>query len=403
MCRNGDLTQFLDLGFTPPADRFMTPAQLSEPETHYPLTVMMCRSCGLAQLSYVVPADILYRQDYPYESSTTETGRRHWDEFARTTVERFGLTNRDFVVDVGSNVGVLLDAFKSCGTRVLGVDPASNIALLAERRGIRTVNEYFGVDVARQIVAEAGQARIVTATNVFAHVDNLDAFIQAVDLLLNDRGVFIFEAPYLVNLIDGLEYDTIYHEHLSYLSIRPLLPFLRRFGLDVFDIQQHDIHGGSFRVFIARAGQMPISPIIDELLQAEEAMGLYDLEKLRQFSEAVEENRRQLLELLRELKRNGKRVVGVSAPAKGMTLLNYCGIGTETLDFITEKSSLKIGRITPGSQIPVVSDDALLQQPADYALLLARNFAEEIMENLSGYRAQGGKFIIPLPRPLIVE
>jgi SAM-dependent methyltransferase len=403
MCKSNNLTQFLDLGFMPPADQFLRKEQLREPEVYYPLEVMICNVCGLAQLSYVVSPEILYRHDYPYESSTTQTGHRHWGEFAQTTTERLRLGSDDLVVDVGSNVGVLLEAFKANGTRILGVDPASNIVRIAERRGIETLNEFFSIDVARQILKEKGPATVITATNVFAHVDNLDAFVKAIDLLLNERGVFIFEAPYFVNLLKNLEYDTIYHEHLSYLSIKPLSPFFQRFGMEVFDIQQRDIHGGSFRVFISRVGKMPIAPVVGELLKCEEEMGLYKSNVLNEFSIAVQQNRQELIWLLQQLKHEGMRIVGVSAPAKGMTLLNYCRIGTQTLDFVTEKSNLKIGRFTPGAHIPVFSDDELVRQLPDFALLLAWNFAEEIMENLRAYRDRGGKFIIPIPRPHIVE
>lgn len=403
MCNSLELVQFLDLGFTPPADQFLRKEQLREPEIYYPLPVVMCSGCGLVQLSHVVSPEILYRHDYPYESSITRTGRNHWSEFANTTVKRLGLGPDDLVVDIGSNVGTLLEAFRAAGTRILGVDPASNIVRIAEKRGVETINEFFSADVARRIVSEQGNAAAITGTNVYAHVDDLAAFMGAIDILLTPNGVFIFEAPYLVNLINSLEYDTIYHEHLSYLSVKPLIAFVQRFGMEVFDIQERDIHGGSFRVFISRKGKMPISPVVAEFLAREEKMGLYDLARLEKFSAAVAKNREDLTWLLKSLKHEGKRICAVSAPAKGMTLLNYCRIGTDTLDFVTEKSTLKIGRFTPGAHIPVVPDDELLVQNPDYALLLAWNFAEEIMENLKDYRKGGGKFIIPIPYPRIVD
>lgn len=403
MCKSTNLTQFLDLGFAPPSDQFRRKEQMREPVLHYPLEVMLCMNCGLVQLSYVVSPEILYRHDYPYESSVTKTGHQHWSEFAQSTVERLKLGSYDLVVDIGSNVGVLLEAFRANGTKILGVDPASNIALIAQRRGVETINEFFSDDVARQIVREKGQATVITATNAFAHIDDLDAFMSAVGILLKDHGVFIFEAPYFVNLVKNLEYDTIYHEHLSYLSVKPLIPFFRRFGMEVVDIQQRDIHGGSFRVWVAGAGKMSVSPAVDELINTENKMGLHKLETLNDFAVAVQQNRQELLWLLRSLKHDGKRLAGVSAPAKGMTLLNYSRIGTETLDFISEKSTLKIGRFTPGTHIPVVSDDELIKRAPDYALLLAWNFAEEIMENLKVYRAKGGKFIIPIPHPEVIE
>lgn len=402
MCKSVNLKEFLNLGFTPPADQFLRKEQLREPEVYYPLEVLICCDCGLAQLSYVVSPEILYRHDYPYESSITRTGHQHWQEFAHTTVNMFKLNHNDLVIDVGSNVGVLLEAFKNQGTRILGVDPASNIVRIAEKRGIETLNEFFSIDVANQILNEKGQATLITATNVFAHIDDLDAFMKAIDLLLNKRGIFIFEAPYFTNLIKKLEYDTIYHEHLSYLSIKPIIPFFKRFGMDVIDIQQRDIHGGSFRVFVARSGEMPISPVLDELLNQEKEMRVHSEEVLDEFANAVQQNRKDLLCLLYQLKCNGKRIAAVSAPAKGMTLLNYCKMGLEIIDFVTEKSTLKIGRYTPGTHIPVVSDDELISQMPDYALLLAWNFSKEIMENLRQFREKGGKFIIPIPTPHIL-
>lgn len=403
MCKSEELAQFLDLGFTPPADQFLRKEQLRDPEVHYPLGAMICRECGLAQLSHVVSPEVLYRHDYPYESSLTSTGQQHWTEFARTVVERLALGSDDLVVDVGSNVGVLLEAFSASGTRILGVDPASNIVRIAERRGIETLNEFFSVDVAQEILDTKGHATVITGTNVFAHVDDLDSFMAAVDLLLNDRGVLIIEAPYFVNLVNHLEYDTIYHEHLSYLSVKPLVRFFARFGMEVVDVEQRDIHGGSFRVYVARANRMPISPVVAELARQEEEMGIHTLPVLSKFAHAVNENRRELTWLLHTLKREGKKVVAVSAPAKGMTLLNFCRIGPETLDFVTEKSTLKIGRFTPGMHIPVVPDSALLEEKPDYALLLAWNFASEIMQNLQAYRDSGGKFILPIPHARIIE
>lgn len=403
MCKSENLKQFLDLGFAPPSDQFLRKEQMHEPILTYPLEVMLCMQCGLVQLSFVVSPEVLYRNDYPYESSVTKTGRLHWAEFALTTAKQLELDKNDLVVDIGSNVGVLLEEFRNNGTQILGVDPASNIALIALKRGIETINEFFDIDVANNIVKNYGHAKVITGTNVFAHIDDLDAFMYAVDVLLSDSGVFIFEAPYFVNMIKNLEYDTIYHEHLSYLSVKPIISFFRRFGMEIIDIQQRDIHGGSFRVWVVREGKMPVSPIVGELLLKEKEMGIHEIETLNKFADAVQQNRQELLWLLRKLKHDGKRIVGVSAPAKGMTLLNYSRIGTETLDFVSEKSTLKIGRFTPGTHIPVVSDDELIKQAPDFALLLAWNFAEEIMENLKTFRENGGRFIIPIPNPRVID
>jgi SAM-dependent methyltransferase len=404
MCSGGRLHKFLELGKTPPADYFPYEHQLSVHEESFPLEVVICDDCGLAQLDYVVPPDLLYCNDYPYESSTTAAGRRHWNEFAETTTRMLQLGPDDLVIDVGSNVGVLLQMFANHGTRVLGVDPAGNIAEIANRNGIETVAAFFNAKTARGIVEAKGKASVITGTNVFAHVDDLTDLIQAVDILLNDKGVFIIEAPYFVELLHNLEYDTIYHEHLSYLSLKPMRRFFSTFGMEIFDVQRRDIHGGSFRIFVQRqsSGRRAISSVIAELLAIEEREAIYDHVTLGKFASDVAQNRSDLRKLLMGLKRSGKRVAGVSAPAKGMTLLNYCGIGTDILDFVTEKSKLKIGRFTPGAHIPVVSDDVLLERQPDYALLLAWNFAEEIMNNLKVFSDRGGKFIMPIPNPRII-
>lgn len=403
MCRSNNLYKFLDLGFTPPADQFRRKDQLREPDMYYPLQVEVCDDCGLVQLNHVVSPEVLYRNDYPYESSTTKTGHEHWAGFAKSVVERFGLGSKDLVVDIGSNVGVLLGEFKKNGVRVQGVDPAANIVMIAHERGIDTICDFYNIETAKKIAEEKGQASVITGTNVFAHIDDLNAFMNNISHLLNEKGVFIFEAPYFINLLKHNEYDTIYHEHLSYLSVKPLLPFFEKFGMEVFDIRQVDIHGGSFRVFIGQKGEWPVSDIVREMIEEENRLGVYDHKTLDEFAKRVKKNKCDLVWLLRKLKHEGKSIVGVSAPAKGMTLLNYCGIDNDLLDFVTEKSKLKIGRYTPGSHISVVADSELLDKQPDYALLLAWNFADEIMKNLNEYRKNGGKFIIPIPEPTVIR
>ena len=402
ICGSSKLTMFLDLGFTPPADQFKRKDQLTEEEIYYPLRACICEECSLVQLNYIVSPEILYRNDYPYESSITQAGRKHWESFAEKVVSRFSLGKNDLVVDIGSNVGVLLEAFKNRGVKIQGVDPAANIVLLAEKRGINTVCDLFNRGVVEKILGNLGDASVITATNNFAHIDDLAKYMENVRMLLTDDGIFILEAPYLVSLINQLEYDTIYHEHLSYLSVKPLVPFFKKFQMEIFDVEQADIHGGSFRVFVGHEGQKEVSDIVEKMVSEEENMGLYSFEKLREFSEKVKQNKKELQNLLFSLKNEGKTIVGVSAPAKGMTLLNYCGIDKDMLDVITEKSELKIGRFSPGKHIPIVPDSYLLDNQPDYVLLLAWNFAEEIINNLNEYKQRGGKFIIPIPVPRIV-
>jgi SAM-dependent methyltransferase len=401
MCGSADLEPYLDLGHTPPADQFRTADRLAGPEVWFPLQVCVCTRCGLSQLSYVVRPEILYQDEYPYEASTTRAGQRHFRAFAASVVQRLGLSERDLVVDIGSNVGVLLAGFRDEGARVAGVDPASNIAAIAESRGIPTIADFFGERAVDRILREHGQARVITGTNVFAHIDDLHELLRSVDRLMTDDGVFIFECPYFVNLLKDLEYDTIYHEHLSYVSVRPLVTFFARFGMRIFDVEEVDIHGGSFRVYVDRCRREVNAAVIEDLLHREHREGAYDLPRLRRFATDVADNRDELVSMLHDLRARGKRVAGVSAPAKGMTLLNYARIGRETLEFVTEKSQLKMGRYTPGGRIPVVSDDVLLEERPDYALLLAWNFADEITRNLAAYSTAGGRFIVPIPAPRI--
>jgi len=403
MCNSTHLFDFLDLGFTPPADQFRRRDQLLQPVTHYPLITSLCEDCGLVQLRYVVSPEILYRQDYPYEASTTRTGKQHFHDFAASVVDKYGFGEADLVVDIGSNVGVLLEGFKVRGLRVLGVDPATNIVRIAEKRGIETIDEFFTEAIATAIAAERGQASVISGSNVFAHIDDLNGFLKAVDILLKETGVLVIEVPHLLHLIDNLEYDTIYHEHLSYISVEPLIGFFARFGMQVINVECKDIHGGSIRIFAARQGVHPVENSVAEIVALEQAKGLRDKQTLVQFAGRVQANRNDLVWLLQRLKHEGKRIVAVSAPAKGMTLLNYCRIGRETLEYVTEKAPLKIGRFTPGDHIPVVADARLYETRPDYALLLAWNFAREIMANISDYTAAGGKVIVPIPTPVILD
>lgn len=401
MCKSSKMFKVLDLGFSALADNFLTKEQLGEPETVYPLDVYMCENCGLFQLGYVVPPEIMYNESYPYESSTTQRGCSHFTAMAHSICDKFGLKGEDMAIDVGSNVGVLLSGFKSRGLKVLGVEPSSNIAQIAINNGIDTVPKFFNSKLASELGA-VGRVSVITGTNVFAHIHDVEDFVRAADVLLSEKGVIVIEAPYLVKLLNHLEYDTIYHEHLSYLSLRPMAQFFSRLGFEVFDVEMQDIHGGSFRCFVGRKGKRGVSERIRDLTLLEEKEGVYSRERLGRFAQDVFNHRKELSYLLADLKKQGKRIAGISAPAKGNTLLNYCRIGPETLDYVTEKSKLKIGKFTPGMHIPVYSDDALLADRPDYALILAWNFAEEIIENNKKYREMGGKFIVPIPRPHVI-
>jgi len=402
MCASTNLVEYLDLGNHPPSDQFRTEEELTLPEVRYPLRVLLCQNCGLSQLSHVVDPRVLYQHDYPYESSMTKTGKLHWDGFAESVIKRLALPEGALVVDIGSNVGTLLDSFKAQGMKVAGIDPAPNIVEKANAAGIPTVCDFYGSVAANKVKAQHGSAAVIVGTNVFAHIDDLDAVMEANKELLAADGVFAFESPHFGPLVEHLEYDTIYHEHLSYLSLKPVVAFAKRHGLEAFAVEESAIHGGSFRVYIGEAGKRPIDASISNLLMREEREGLHLLTTLEAFALRVAENREALRRLIEKLLADGKKIAGLSAPAKGMTLLNYCGFGTRELAFLTEKSTLKIGRYSPGGYIPIREDNALLDEDVDYALLLAWNFAPEIIKNTKAFSDKGGKYIIPIPTPKIV-
>ena len=402
ICKGANLMPYLNLGFTPPADSFIREQGLSQPEIYYPLEVCLCEDCGISQLTYTVPADVLYQHDYPYESSITRAGRAHFLNFASSVVSRFNLGPETLAIDIGSNVGVLLEGFKINGCRTLGIEPSANIAATAIGRKIETINDFISTKLASDIVSKYGKASAITATNVFAHIDDLDDLVSAINILLDINGVFIIEAPHFLKLIKNLEYDTIYHEHLLYVSIRPLSKLFNRFGFEVFDVEEIGIHGGSVRIFVSRLGKYPISDKLIDMISLETSSKIFDINRLTEFSNEVLLHRTELVSLLNDIKLSGHSIAAVSAPAKGMTLLNYCHLGSEFLDFVTEKSKLKIGLYTPGTHIKILPDSALAERQPDYALILAWNFSDEIMENLSEYRNDGGKFIIPIPHPHII-
>ena len=402
MCKSTKLHLFLDLGFSALSDGFLTKNDLNKPEIFYPLTVLTCKNCGLCQLGHVVPPEYMFNKNYPYDSSTTKSGRDHFFKMSIDVCNFFNLQSNSFIVDVGSNTGVLLSSFKSKNMKVLGVEPSNNVASIARKKGIDTTTNFFSAQLAKNIVKKYGKASILTATNVFAHIDNLDDFMNGAKILLEKNGILIVEAPYLVNLIDNLEYDTIYHEHLSYLSVKPMKQFCEKHNMELFNVEIKKIHGGTMRYFICRKGTQQISKNVGKYLKIENNKKIYSNKQLAIFSKKVESHRFNLLKLLFNIKKSGKKIVGISAPAKGNTLLNFCKIGPETLDYITEKNPMKIGKYTPGMHIPVHSDKKLLSDKPDYALVLAWNFSDEIMKNNELYKKNKGKFIIPLPCPKII-
>ena len=402
MCGSADLVEFLDLGHHPPSNGFLTAEALGQPETHYPLKVHVCTQCGLSQLGYVVPKRILFGPDYPYDSSTSRTFREHFAGMAADLAKDLELEKDALAVDIGSNTGVLLAGFKAQGLRAVGIEPADNMAAKANERGIETLNTFFSPKVAQEVVASHGKASVVAATNVFAHIDNLTEVAEGIRDLLRPNGAFVVEVQYFLDMVTHLEYDQVYHEHYSYMTLRPMVAFFQRQGLEVFDVQHVPTHGGSLRVHVGFPSAHSISGSVEDFSKREEEAGVQEPGRLMAFAQAVLEVRDTLVSQLGTLKAQGKRIVGIGAPAKGNTLLNFCKISSYQLEFLTEKAPEKIGLYSPGMHIPVVEESRLTEDPPDYGLILAWNLKAEIMANLSEYSRLGGKYIIPIPSPTIV-
>lgn len=403
-CSSKDLELFLDLGFSPLANRFLTKDELQKPETYFPLQAYLCNQCKLSQLGYVPSPNEVYNEQYAYDAGVTSMRKDHHKMMAKSVCERFELDKNSLVIDVGSNVGVLLNAFKDEGMDVLGVDASDNVAQIARNNGIDTITGFFGEEIGQKIVFDLNKnAKIITATNVFAHINDYVDFMKGIQISLADDGIFIFQVHYFVDLVDKLQYDMIFHEHILFESVRPLVSFFKNIGMDLFDVERYDIDGGVIRCFVCKSGTRTISPNVEKLLNEENEKKIHSKEGLSEFANRVQQHREELLSLLNKLKAEGRRIVAVSMPAKGVALLNYSKIDTRLIEYATERSSLKIGKFAPGSHIPVKSDELLLKDKPDYAILLAWNFADEIISNNQQYLEQGGKFIIPIPKPKIIE
>lgn len=402
ICGSHDLQQIIDMGFVAPCDSLLTRAQLREPEASYPLNLVRCRECGLVQIDHVVDPAKLFHPEYPYRSGITETLRRNLHATATRVIGKAGTPAGSLVIDIGSNDGTVLQGFKNQGMRVLGVEP-TNIYKIALADGIDTLNDFFSEAVAKRIRLEKGPASIVTAANVFAHVDRLGGLLRGVSEVLEDGGVFVTESHYMLDILDTLQYDSVYHEHLRFYLVRPLQRLFADFGFTLEDIERIPNYGGSIRVYARKGAGGRVSPEVAELLELEERRGCYRDETYADFARAITKSRSDIRAMVVDLNREGKQVVGIGCPGRAMTLLAYCGLTPDLVPYIAEQStSLKLGLFTPNTHIPVVDEARMFEEQPEYALMLSWHYAEPIVKSL---RARGlkSKVIVPLPTLRVLQ
>jgi SAM-dependent methyltransferase len=399
-CGSSDLMTFLQLGDLPHSDGLLREEDLDGSEPRYPLDVVFCGSCTLVQILETVPPDQLFPDDYPYFSSFSDALLAHSSENVEQLLASRELNDGSLVVELASNDGYLLQYYVGHGIPVLGIDPARGPVEAAREKGVPTLHRFFTLELARQLSVEGRRADVIHANNVLAHVADTNGFVAGVRALLKDDGLAVIEVPYVKDLIDHREFDTIYHEHLCYFSVTALVGLFKRHGLSLNHVERLTIHGGSLRLFVEPAERMRDS--VGDCLRSEEECGLTGPDYYRDFSARVAEVKRDLGALLRELKDQGKRLAGYGAAAKGAILLNYVGIGTETLDWIADRNLHKQGRFMPGVHIPIVDPDRLLKDMPDYVLILPWNFKDEIMRQQAEYAERGGRFIVPIPSPRIL-
>jgi len=394
---------FVDLGMSPLCESFLTTAQLGEPETYYPLHVRVCDACWLVQLpEFVSPARIF--TEYAYFSSYSTSWVAHAKRYCETIKARLGLGAESFIVELGSNDGYLLQHFLELGQHVLGIEPAANVAKTARARGIPTLTAFFGTETARQVISEHGRADLIVANNVLAQVPQLNDFVAGMACLLGPEGVATIEVPHIERLIVENQFDTIYHEHFSYFSLVTVKRIAATTGLMPIDVEVLPTHGGSLRIYLAHDNSShPISPRVGAMLAREGEARLETLSAYADFADRVQRTKRDLLAVLIAAKEKGKRICGYGAPGKGNTLLNYCGVGTDFLDFTVDRNPYKQGRYTPGMHIPIKHVDAIDAAKPDYILILPWNLKQEVVTQMSHIGTWGGKFIVPIPEVAVID
>jgi C-methyltransferase C-terminal domain/Putative zinc binding domain/Methyltransferase domain len=385
----------VNLGNQPIGDLVLSRSQLNRPETFYPLKLQHCPECGLTQLSYIVNPQIVYK-NFPFVSGTTQTATKHLQTLPAQLVKLQNLNAASFAVDIGSNDGTLLKGYIPYGIKFLGIDPSGDPVRIANEQGIETLHAFFNEETAEYVRKKCGTADAISACGVFGHIADLESLMRGVKILLAKSGVFATDSQYWLDTLQRLHYDNMFHQHLRYYSMKPLIYLHQQYGMDVFDVERSEVYGGSIRVFTCNTGEYPISERVKKLVALEEKDNLYDEETNKSFSQKVEERRRKLFESVYRLVSEGKKVIGIGAPAKASTICNYCRLGPDLIEYVTEVNPFRIGKYLPGVRIPIVDEEFMFEdpQPADAGILFAWNYYDEIVPKL---RKRGfmGEILLP--------
>jgi len=390
-----DAAPGLDLGHQPVGDLLLTRAELREPETLYPMQMFHCIRCGLTQLGYIVDPAVVYK-NFPFVSGTTKTATQHLQSMCTALATTHGLSRQQFAVDIGSNDGTLLKGWLPYGVKFLGVDPSGDPVRIANEQGLTTWHDFFNGETAERIVKEYGKADAVTACGCFAHIDDLDGVMKGVVAVLAPTGIFASDNQYWLDMVERLHYDNAFHQHLRYYSIKPLAYLFDRYGLEIFDVERSDVYGGQIRVFAGFKGAHPVKPAVPALSALEEKKALYERATQLDYAKRIDEKRNKLVDAVHALKKAGKKIIGIGAPAKASTVCTFCRLGPEVIDYVTEVNPLRIGLYLPGVHIPVVDEAFMFEdpKPADAGILFSWNYYEEIVPKLRA-RGWNGEIILP--------
>ncbi|MDO8621272.1 MAG: class I SAM-dependent methyltransferase [Candidatus Levybacteria bacterium] len=404
ICEGAELFDVIDLGDQPIPNGFLSKKDLTKKEPRYPLIVCFCSNCSLLQLRYLVNPEVMFK-NYLYIPSSSKTRVEHFRKLAESMNSIIKLDDKSLVIDIGSNDGSLLICFRNLGVRVLGIDPAENLVKIAALNGIETIRGYFDSKLALKTARRYGKAKIILSTNTIAHIPNLHEALKGVSVLMGKEGIFVMQFPYVMDLLDKNLFDTIYHEHLSYFSLKSLLKLSEKSELEIFDIERNDLDGGAIRVFWKRkAGTLNKvnKKNINRILEEEKKYGLYEKKTYSKFADRIKTLKITFLQKISDLKKNKKKIVGYGAAAKANVLLNYFGLDTKTIDYIVDSTPYKQGLFTPGTHIPIYSEDKIYNTIPDYVLIFAWNFSKEIIQKNKKYKDNGGKFILAEPKLQII-